>query len=142
MDTNELKKFLVELIHEEFTPNPSEIAPKWDGGSIILKPSNDSQPKDVPMDVFFRKIVGIRDALRVLEQKINTHPQLTMEDKSNFQAYITKCYGSMTTFNILFRDDKDRFVGTGGSGSGSGEKDAPRMTLGEAKKKMGFNEIG
>jgi len=140
MDTNELKKFLVELIHEEFTPNPSTLAPKWDGGKIILQPANDSQAKDIPIDVFFRKIVGIRDSLRVLEQKINTHPQMTMEDKANFQAYITKCYGSLTTFNVLFRDDKDKFVGTGGSSSG--DKDAPRMTLGEAKKKMGFNEIG
>jgi hypothetical protein len=143
MDTSELKRFLIDLIHEEFTPNSAELAARWDGGTIVLKPNNSTQPKEVPIDVFFRKIVGIRDSLRVLEQKINSHPQLSMEDKTNFQGYITKCYGSLTTFNILFAEEKDRFVGTGGSsggGEGSGKKPNEKISLNEAQKRLGLNE--
>ncbi len=144
MDIAELKRFLVDLIHEEFTPNGAEIAPRWDGGTVILKPNNETQAKDVPIDVFFRKIVGIRDALRVLEQKINTHSQLSLEDKTNFQSYITKCYGSLTTFNILFHNEKDKFVGSGGStgssGSGGGKVSKEKISINEAQRRLGLNE--
>ena len=138
MDQNELKEFIKELINEEFSPEPVEIAQKWHGGSIMLQAGNDTQGKEIPMDVFLKKILGVRDSLRVLEQKLNTSSSLTAEEKASFQAYITKAYGSLTTFNILFKDGKDKFVGSGGKGGGSGKKE--QMTLKEAKDKLGLNE--
>lgn len=141
MDTNELKRFLIDVIDEEFSPRPIPISKRWAGGTMTLKPDNDTQPKDVPLEVFFKKLLGVRESLRVLEQKINNHDALSPEDKATMQSYVTKCYGSLTTFNILFRDDKDKFVG-GGSGSGSGGKDEPaeKLTLAEAKRRLGLNE--
>lgn len=85
---------------------------KWSGGKMILQPGNlNLKPKEVPVDNFFNKIVMLRDRLRVLEQRINAHDKLTDEDKVNLQQYITRIYGSLTTFNVFFRDDKDHFVG-------------------------------
>lgn len=138
MDEMKLKEYISELIIEELGPNPCEIAPKWDGGRILLEPGNETQSKEIPIDTFFRKIVGIRDALRVLEQKLNTHEKLSASEKASFQAYITKAYGSLTTFNIFFKDGKDRFVGSG-KGSGSSSK-KEKMTLQEAQAKLGLNE--
>ena len=89
---------------------------KWAGGKMILQPASASmKPKEVPIDAFFNKIIMLRDRLRVLEQRINAHDKLTEEDKINLQQYITRIYGSLTTFNVLFRDDKDHFVGEKGS---------------------------
>lgn len=89
---------------------------KWVGGTIILKPGSDSlKPKEVPIDAFFHKIVMLRDRLRVLEQNINSHPKLTDEDKVGMQQYITRCYGSLTTFNVLFKEPEHWFVGAKGS---------------------------
>lgn len=95
-------------------PAPVEMGAKWVGGSIILKPGSDSlQSKEIPMDVFFKKIIMVRDRLRVLEQNVNSHNGLTEEDKVHMQQYITKAYGSLTTFNVLFADKADFFVGSG-----------------------------
>ncbi|MDR0386122.1 MAG: hypothetical protein LBH60_08600 [Prevotellaceae bacterium] len=88
-----------------------EIADKWIGGSLVLKPGNASQPKEIPIDVFFHKIVMLRDRLRVLEQNINSHKDLSEHDKINIQKYITAVYGSLTTFNLLFKDKDDYFAG-------------------------------
>ncbi|HPS13381.1 MAG TPA: hypothetical protein PLB87_08900 [Prolixibacteraceae bacterium] len=89
-----------------------KIGDKWKGGSLIMKPGNaDLQPKDVPIETFFHKIVMVRDRLRVLEQNINSHPSLTDEEKVDLQQYITRAYGSLTTFNILFAEKDDYFVG-------------------------------
>jgi len=89
---------------------------KWTGGKMILQPGNlNLKPKEVPVDNFFNKIVMLRDRLRVLEQRINSHDKLSEEDKVNLQQYITRIYGSLTTFNVFFRDDKDHFVGEKGS---------------------------
>jgi hypothetical protein len=91
-----------------------ELASRWVGGVLRFVPSSpELQSKDVPIEVFMKKIVGVRDRLRVLEQKINTHPTLSPEEKLELQAYITRCYGSLTTFNVLFGSEGSRFHGTG-----------------------------
>ncbi|MCX7011488.1 MAG: hypothetical protein NTW86_02785 [Candidatus Sumerlaeota bacterium] len=90
----------------------TEMAPRWIGGTMRLIPGKeDTQSKDIPLDVFFKKIIGIREKLRVLEQKINHHPSLSWEDKAELEGYITRCYGSLTTFNILFASRESWFTG-------------------------------
>jgi hypothetical protein len=93
-----------------------ELGTKWMGGTVILKPADNSlKPKEIPMDVFFGKIVMLRDRLRVLEQHVNASKRLSEEEKINLQQYITRCYGSLTTFNVLFKYSTDQFVGEKGS---------------------------
>jgi hypothetical protein len=98
----------------------TEIVPlgdKWKGGIMILQSGDKSiKPKEVPIDVFFHKIVMARDRLRVLEQQINGHKGLSDEDKVNLQQYITRIYGSFTTFNVLFKNKEQWFIGEKGSG--------------------------
>ncbi|MFL9484645.1 hypothetical protein ACI6Q2_17820 [Chitinophagaceae bacterium LWZ2-11] len=97
----------------------SEVVPlgeRWVGGTMVLQPKDTSlKPKDIPIDVFFHKIVMLRDRLRVMEQQINAHKILSDEDKVNLQQYITRIYGSLTTFNVLFRNKEQYFVGDKGS---------------------------
>ncbi len=109
-----LKRALKEALDEE-NPAHADIAPKFANGTLVLKPKDPSlQPKEIPLAEFFKKVVRLRDQLRVLEQKINGHAGLSAEDKSVMQGYVTRCYGSLTTFNVLFRDESDRFVGQKG----------------------------
>lgn len=93
-----------------------ELGDKWDGGTLILQPADTSlKGKEMPIDTFFHKIVMLRDRLRVLEQNINSHPKLTDEDKVHMQQYITRSYGSLTSFNVLFKSKNDYFVGDSSS---------------------------
>jgi hypothetical protein len=89
-----------------------QLAPKWEGGAVVLKPGDPgAQPKEIPLDALFHKIVMIRDRLRVLEQKINAHDKLSDAEKVEMQQYVTRCYGSLTTFNVLFREEREKFIG-------------------------------
>lgn len=88
---------------------------KWEGGKVVLQPSNrELKPKEIPIDQFFHKIVMVRDRLRVMEQQINKAPGLSDEERVNLQQYITRIYGSLTTFNVLFKNTEDHFVGQKG----------------------------
>lgn len=89
-----------------------ELGKRWVGGTLRLIPGKEgTQAKDVPLETFFKKIIGIRDRLRVLEQKLNGHPALTPEEKLELQGYISRCYGSLTTFNVLFGAAESQFKG-------------------------------
>ena len=86
------------------------MADKWKGGKIILEPGTPTSNKEIPIDTFFHKIVMVRDRLRVMEQKVNAS-KLDEVDKIDLQQYITRIYGSLTTFNVLFKSTNDFFVG-------------------------------
>lgn len=86
------------------------IADKWKGGKLIMEPGTATQNKEVPIDVFFHKITMVRDRLRVMEQKVNSS-NLDESEKIDLQQYITRIYGSLTTFNVLFKSTTDYFVG-------------------------------
>ena len=86
------------------------LANRWQRGTLVIQSADSSlQPKEVPIETFFHKIVMIRNNLRVLEQKVNASEKLSDADKFDIQQYITRCYGSLTTFNILFKNKEDQF---------------------------------
>lgn len=112
MDVEEFRKVLREVIQEELAVSPVDLGGRWQGGELVLVPGNkETAEKRVPLEVFFRKVVSIRDKLRVLEQKLNAHAGLADDEKVQLQQYVTQCYGSLTTFNVLFADKNDQFTG-------------------------------
>jgi hypothetical protein len=114
MDIGEFRRVLREVLSDELGVGEAEIGARWEGGELILKPGKGgTQEKRIPLDAFFHKIVMVRDKLRVLEQKINGHGDLSAADKVQLQSYITACYGTLTTFNALFGRREDWFVGAG-----------------------------
>lgn len=114
---SEVEKSLLKILRQ--WSEVSEIVPlgdRWQGGTMILQAADKTlKPKEVPIDVFFHKIVMLRDRLRVMEQQINAHKILSDEDKVNLQQYITRIYGTLTTFNVLFKNKEQWFVGDKGS---------------------------
>jgi len=110
----EMVKLAAYELNQEKMPK-IELGIRWQGGELIIKPGDAKlATKSVPIDVLFHKIVMVRDRLRVMEQQINTHKVLTDAEKVDLQQYITRIYGSLTTFNILFKDKRDYFVGQKG----------------------------
>jgi len=94
------------------------LASKWQDGTVRLMPNNpELQGKDLPIEALFHKVVMIRDRLRTLEQRINAHAKLSDGEKVELQHYITRCYGSLTSFNLLFKDKGDQFTGAKGEDS-------------------------
>lgn len=113
---NEAEKSLVRILRTyNGLESTVDLGDRWDGGTLILKPADDSlKAKDMPIETFFHKIVMVRDRLRVMEQRINSS-NLTDEEKVNLQQYITRIYGSLTSFNVLFKYKDDHFKGEGKS---------------------------
>lgn len=116
---SDMEKSLLRILRQ--WAEVSEVVPlgeRWMGGTMLLQPADKSQkPKELPVEVFFHKIVMLRDRLRVMEQQINAHKKLSDEDKVNLQQYITRIYGTLTTFNVLFKNKEHWFVGEKGSES-------------------------
>jgi len=110
MEKSEIKMLARAIVREMDSMHNADLAPKWQGASIFVVPQ-DSNVRDheIPIDTFMHKIVMMRDNLRVLEQQINSNTTLSESEKIKFQSYITKCYGSMTSFNFLFWNDEDKF---------------------------------
>ncbi|MDH3725901.1 MAG: hypothetical protein OER77_00080 [Myxococcales bacterium] len=112
MDQDTFRQVLREVLLDELGVRDVDMGDRWNGGELVLVPGREgTQEKRMPLDVFFKKIVMVRDKLRVLEQKINGHKGLSDEEKVQLQQYITGCYGSLTTFNVLFRSKEDHFTG-------------------------------
>jgi hypothetical protein len=115
MNADEFREVLREVIRDELGVADVELGGRWQGGEVILKPGKEgTAEKRIPLEALFAKIVMIRDKLRVLEQKINGNAKLSAEEKVQLQQYVTGCYGSLTTFNVLFADKRDQFVGQRG----------------------------
>jgi hypothetical protein len=115
MNADEFREVLREVIRDELGVSNTPLGARWEGGEVILKPGKEgTQEKRIPIEALFSKVVMIRDKLRVLEQKLNAHAKLSAEEKVAMQQYITGCYGSLTTFNVLFANKNDNFVGQKG----------------------------
>ncbi|HXW06602.1 MAG TPA: hypothetical protein VD833_15300 [Vicinamibacterales bacterium] len=113
VDHPDIELLLRRIIREETGLTTAVPADRWRGGMLVLKPGNDTQEKSWPIETFFHKIVMIRNRLRTLEQQVNA-TELPADVKVKLQAYISGCYGTLTSFNVLFADEADQLRGTGG----------------------------
>ena len=112
MHMSEFKELVREVLNEELGVSDVRLSGRWEGGTLVLQPGDaTAQPKEIPLEMFFHKIVMVRDRLRVLEAKINGNKQMSDGDKVELQQYVTRCYGTLTTFNILFADKSQQFQG-------------------------------
>lgn len=113
---SEVESSLVQILKR--WSDVSEVVPiadKWKGGKLVMEPGDTSlQGKELPIDTFFHKITMVRDRLRVMEQKINSSKNLDEQEKIDLQQYITRSYGSLTTFNVLFKLKSQQFIGQKG----------------------------
>jgi hypothetical protein len=116
MDMETFRSVLTEVLRTELGIGEVTLGARWQGGELILKPGKEGiAEKRIPIETFFHKVVMIRDKLRVLEQRINAHGSLSDEDKIAMQQYVTACYGTLTTFNVLFGDpSRQGFKGASG----------------------------
>ena len=116
--TSDVEKSLLKILR--LWSDASEIVPlgdRWKGGTLLLQPADKTQKaKEIPIEIFFHKIVMLRDRVRVMEQQINSHKLLSDEDKVNLQQYITRIHGTLTTFNVLFKNKENWFIGEKGAG--------------------------
>ena len=112
--SEDLELLLRRIIREEAGITPVAPAPKWRGGTLVLRPAGSGlQEKTWPIETFFNKVVMLRNRLRSLEQQVNAS-ELPDDVKLKLQAYVSGCYGSLTSFNLLFADEDDKFKGGGG----------------------------
>jgi hypothetical protein len=115
LDRGAVKWALKDALDELLGLSDVRMSGRFEGGSLVIKPGKaDTQEKAIPIEVFFHKITMVRDRLRVLEQRINSHPKLAAEDRIELQQYITRVYGSLTSFNVLFKDKDEWFIGAKG----------------------------
>jgi hypothetical protein len=112
-DSPDLEMLLRRILREEGGASVVPPADKWRGGSLVLKPAGGGQEKSWPIETFFHKVVMIRNRLRTLEQQVNAM-EIPADAKVKLQSYISGCYGSLTSFNVLFADEGDHFKGSGG----------------------------
>ena len=113
----DVERSLVKILEKwSDTHQKVAIADKWKGGKLVLEPDDGTANKEIPIETFFHKIVMVRDRIRVMEQKINSSKNLDDQEKVDLQQYITRIYGSLTSFNVLFKTKNDHFVGERGKG--------------------------
>lgn len=113
----DVERSLVKILEKwSDTHEKVAMADKWKGGKLILEPDDGTANKEMPIETFFHKIVMVRDRIRVMEQKINSSKNLDDQEKVDLQQYITRIYGSLTSFNVLFKTKSDHFVGERGKG--------------------------
>jgi hypothetical protein len=113
-----IESVLARMGYERPEAVVDQLGVRWHKGKVVLHPADPAlQTKEVPLEVFFHKLVGVRNQLRVLEQKINSHPDLSDADKVEMQQYITRSYGSLTTFNLLFQSKEGQFSSKAEAGS-------------------------
>ena len=114
MDYQEMRLLATMVADELEKRHNAPLASKWQHGTMIFKPADDSlKQHEMSIERFMQKIVMMRDNLRVLEQQVNANGSLSVAEKVKLQGYITRIYGTMTSFNILFADDDDKFKGAG-----------------------------
>ena len=108
----DVERSLVKILEKwSDTHEKVAMADKWKGGKLILEPDDGTANKEIPIETFFHKIVMVRDRIHVMEQKINSSKNLDDQEKVDLQQYITRVYGSLTSFNVLFKTKSDHFVG-------------------------------